>query len=137
MELEAWTAALAALDSSARFFADCDVIDLSFTGGDTIEVYVAVSPEQQSRGLSEVSMLDLDVAGMLFCFAGPTYTAFTVEKMMIDLDIAWYDENGVRVKACRAQAGTPGHLLCPESFTYVVETPAGQLPAGDLVLSRG
>jgi uncharacterized membrane protein (UPF0127 family) len=116
---------------TARFFADCDVIDISFNNGTSMEVYVAVSAEQRSRGLANISSLDLD--GMLFYYQRPSYVPFTAEKMLMDIDVAWYDRAGTLLQQMTAEAGM-GAMYCPKAFSYVLEAPVGSIPASDLKL---
>lgn len=120
---------------TARFFADCDVIDIAFENGSTMEVYVAVSVEQRSRGLASISSLDLD--GMLFFYQTPSYVPFTAEKMLMDIDVAWYDRSGALLQLMTAKAGQ-GAMYCPRAFSYVLEAPVGTIPASALKLeTRG
>lgn len=135
MNITEWEAAMAALETTARYFADCDVMDIGFTSGFELEVYVAVDESQRRRGLASVDRLDLDLGGMLFVFETPTVTPFTAEKMVMDMDIAWYDRTGRQIQTEQVKAGHAERLICTFPFSYVLETPAGQLPGGNLVIS--
>lgn len=123
---------MSAVQDTARFFADCDVLDISFESGHQMEVYVAVSSSQRSRGLASISSLDLD--GMLFYFDPPSYVPFTAAKMLMDIDIAWYDRAGRLIQMETAKAGS-GPYYCSKPFTYVLEAPVGQIPRADLKLA--
>jgi uncharacterized membrane protein (UPF0127 family) len=119
-----------AVCDSARYFRDCDVIDIQFTSGHSREVYVAHTPEQRQRGLSEVAHLDLD--GMLFLYPEPSWAPFTVANMVMDIDITWFNAAGQRIQTLQATAGDPNPLVCKWTYTYVLETPVGTTPDGHL-----
>lgn len=123
---------LAEICEIARVVNSCNVTDLAFTSGHKLEVYLAMSPEQRKVGLSNIDMLD--TSGMLFVYSAPTYIPFTMKDTKIDLDIAWYDRNGKLIQSGSYKAFQTGHITCPKAFSYVLETPAGQLPGGDFRL---
>jgi len=125
-----WQTQMDALCSTARYFATCNVIDIVFVNGEHREVYVAISPDERQRGLAEVASLDLD--GMLFFYANPSFVPFTMAKMMMDLDIAWYNQSGELLKFGTFQAGSQAPLFCQQAFSYVLEAPADTLPQVDL-----
>lgn len=125
-----WQTQMDALCSTARFLSTCNVIDVAFANGERREVYVAISPEERQQGLAEVASLDLD--GMLFFYATPSFVPFTMAKMMMDLDIAWYNESGELLKFGTFQAGSQEPLFCSAAFSYVLEAPAGTLPKSNL-----
>lgn len=120
----------AAMDT-ARYLHNCDVLDIAFVNGDSMEVYVAYTLEQRQRGLASLSSLDLE--GMLFIFDEPSFAPFTASKMLMDIDIAWYDEHGGLLQFKTAVAGTAA-LYCPHPFSYVLEAPVGTIPSSNLKL---
>jgi len=74
--------------------------------------------------------------GMLFVFAMPTGSAFTMSGVADPLDIAFFDVRGERTST-RAMNPCPekAENECPiyasdRPFVYAVETPKGQLPSG-------
>lgn len=125
-----WSLQMDAVCATARYFMNCNVMDVEFVDGSQLEVYIAISPEERSRGLSEVSSIDLD--GMMFVYSRPSYTPFTMEKMMMDLDIAWYAADGSIIKAGTYMRGQLGPLYSPQPYSYVLEVPAGTLPEANL-----
>lgn len=130
MEEQSWTEEIQSVCETAAFLKHCDVIDISLSDGSDLEVYVAISQPQRQRGLSEVASLDLD--GMLFFYSQPSYTPFTMEKMKIDLDIAWYDKSGKLLDHATYPAGHKNPIYVTQPFSYVLEAPAGTLPKADL-----
>lgn len=126
---------MADLNRTATFLASLNVLDLEFSSGETLEVYVAASSSELQTGLAGISHLEMDLGGMLFCFPGLTTAAFTAARMAMPMDIAWYGSRGNRLEAKSVPAGHTERLVTNSSFLYVVETPAGKLPEGDLVLN--
>lgn len=123
------------LCETARFLSSCNVLDIYFENGSTLEVYVAASPEQRSAGLANVASIDLD--GMLFVYDTPSYVPFTMQKMQMDLDIAWYDRAGTLIQLASYQAGFSDPIFCPKPFTYVLEAPKGTLSEVNLKVRNG
>ena len=121
---------MAATVDTARFFADCDVIDISFENGSVMEVYVAISAEQRTRGLASIASIDLD--GMLFYFDSPSYVPFTAEKMLMPIDIAWYSDSGDLLSLQRDVAPGTRALYSSRAFSYVLEAPPGIIPESSL-----
>lgn len=113
-----------------RFLANLDVLDIKFESGHSMDVYVAMDRRTRSRGLSGLTSLDVD--GMLFFFEVATYIPFSMSKMLFDLDIAWYDSDGVLIQKGTYIAGQDEPITCPKSFSYVLETPQGMLPTSNL-----
>lgn len=122
------------LRSTANFFQSRNVLDIHFLDGSTYEVYLAISPQERQRGLSEVAWIDLD--GMLFVYSQPSYTPFTMEKMQMDLDIGWYAADGSLIKKGTFKAGTTEPLYSPQPFSYVLEVPAGTLTNSNLKVRK-
>ena len=135
MEKIAWQSKFDNLCETARYLLNCDVIDISFANGLSREVYVAISKEQRAKGLSSVSYLDLD--GMLFYYDMPSFVPFTMSKMEIPIDIAWYDSDGRLLKIATFEPGYSHPIFCPKAFTYVFEAPVGTIPNSDLKVRNG
>lgn len=131
--MDAWVERLEEIATLSRHLSHLDVIDIAFETEHVLEVYVALSAEQRSMGLS--GLVSLDTAGMLFCFDTPTYAAFSMKDMLFDLDIAWYDNAGKMIQSGSFTAGQTTPLVCSQAFSYVLEVPAGTLPLADLSLS--
>ena len=106
----------------------CNVTDLQFTSGHRIEVRLALSKAQKTIGLSALSELDM---GMLFYYETPTYVPFTMRETAFDLDIGHYDGSGRLIQAGTHKAYDDNYVTCAQAFSYVLEMPAGTLPAGD------
>jgi uncharacterized membrane protein (UPF0127 family) len=115
---------------SYRFLAGLDVLDIKFKSGHTMDVYVAMDRKTRGRGLAGLTSLDTD--GMLFFFEVATYVPFSMNDMLFDLNIAWYDESGKLIQSGEYKAGDPTPITCPKPFSYVLETPVGMLPTSDL-----
>lgn len=106
----------------------CNVTDLQFTSGHRIEVRVALTKAQKVTGLSALRELDM---GMLFYYETPTYIPFTMAETAFDLDIGHYTHEGRLIKAGTHKAYDSSYVTCDRAFSYVLEMPAGTLPAGD------
>jgi uncharacterized membrane protein (UPF0127 family) len=131
-DLLTWKSTLRSQQETARFFLSADVIDIAFSTGHTWEVYVAISDEDRGHGLRGVKSLDVD--GMLFYFERPSSTAFTMEGMSMDLDVAWFDSEGKLIQSGTYKANDPYPLLCNKEFSYVLESEAGTFGPTDLVV---
>lgn len=95
-------------------------------------VAVAATPEERNQGLRGVDDLG-DLDGMLFEWGGEEVTSrFTMADTLIDLDIAFFDADGVFVDAFRM---TPcDGPDCPSyaaaaPYAFALETPAGRGPS--------
>jgi len=130
-----WEHRMAAVCETASFLINCDVIDISFSNGTTREVYVAISKAQRAKGLSCISYVDLD--GMLFYYDQPSFVPFTMAKMEIAIDIAWYDATGTLIKLASFEPGYAHPIFCPKAFSYVLEAPAGTIPQSNLKVRHG
>lgn len=128
--MEDWSLQMNAVCETARYFMNCNVMDIEFVDGSKLEVYIAISPDERSRGLSEVSSIDLD--GMMFVYSQPSYVPFTMAKMEMDLDIGWYTSDGTPIKSGTYTKAHPEPLYSPQPYSYVLEVPAGTLPKANL-----
>lgn len=128
--MKEWSLKMNAVCSTARYFMNCNVMDIEFVDGSQLEVYIAISPDERSRGLSEVSSIDLD--GMMFVYSRPSYAPFTMAKMEMDLDIAWYAADGSLIKKGTYVKTYPKPIYTPQPYSYVLEVPAGTLPNANL-----
>jgi uncharacterized membrane protein (UPF0127 family) len=108
-----------------------NVIDLSFSTGETWEVYVALTPEQRSRGLADLEAAHLDADGMLFCYPNGSWVPFTAEKMRFDMCINWYGPNGEAQRFADVPAGASWPICSAQQFWWVLESPHS-IPSGDL-----
>ena len=64
-------------------------------GGKTIQVQIAKTQDQRTKGLSGVSKLDKN-SGMLFVFdTKKTSPAFWMKDMLIPLDMIWINDNKI------------------------------------------
>ena len=94
--------------------------------GQELEVEVARTPQEQSRGLSGKESL-ADNAGMLFVYGQPTTPAFWMPDMNFALDIIWIDESGVIIGIAEkvAPESYPELFSPPAPVQYVLEVNAG------------
>lgn len=125
-----WNDQMKALQESARLLNKLNVIDVEFSDGSVLEVYIAMTKEERAIGLSTVPYLDVD--GMLFYYENASYVPFTMIDMGFDLDIAWFDAAGNVLKSGTFPAGHTDPIFCPYAFSYVIETQAGTLPVSNL-----
>jgi uncharacterized membrane protein (UPF0127 family) len=132
--MENWDRKMSAVLESAKFLNKLNVIDIDFVNGSSLEVYVAMTKEDRSIGLSTLPYLDTD--GMMFFYDQPSYNPFTVLDMGFDIDIAWYSRDGKCIKHGTFPAGMDSPIFSPKPYTYVVETLANNLPKSDLKVSN-
>jgi len=130
--MENWNKKMQAAIDSERLLKNFNVIDLKFENGEILEVYVAITKEEKSIGLSTMPYLDID--GMMFFYDKPSFTPFTVMDMGFDIDIGWFDESGDLIKSATYKAGSKSPIFSPKAYTYVVETIVGNLPISKLKL---
>ena len=130
MHIGEFAEALENVTDSARFLASLNVLDVEFSSGHILELYIANSQEQRSRGLAHLSSLDTD--GMMFYYDSTSYRPFTMAEMQFDLDIAWYDEKGYLLDVASFEAGYELPVYAKHGFRYAIETPKGVLPFSDL-----
>jgi len=94
--------------------------------GQNIKVDLALTPAQQSQGLSGRTGLGTD-EGMLFIFDKPGIYPFWMKDMNFPIDIIWMDEN-LQVVYIKKDARPE---LYPETYEpdtnikYVLEVPSG------------
>jgi uncharacterized membrane protein (UPF0127 family) len=131
METDEWQQKMLQIVETARALSGLDVVDLNFDNGDSLEVYIALTEDQRIRGLSDVATLDL--GGMLFYFERDSYAPFTAKKMVLDIDIAWYDRSGSLLQKKHVPAGT-GAVYCDRPFAFVLEALPGTIPDANLGL---
>lgn len=98
-------------------------------GSEQWEVAVANTPALRSQGLMRVTDL-LDLEGMLFQFDETREYGFFMKDTLIDLDIAYFDENGtyltkLTMTPCVTQECET--YLPGVEFRYALEAPAGDL----------
>ena len=127
-----WNNQMFELCELGQFLLSFNVIDIDFTNGEKIDVYLALTKEQRVRGLSNLS--SLDVGGMLFCYDQPSYVPFSMAQMKMDLDIAWFDKNGIMIESGTFKAGDETPKRIKQDFFYVLECPAGTMPNSDMVV---
>lgn len=130
MHIGEFAEALENVTESARFLASLNVLDVEFSSGHVLELYIANNQEQRSRGLSRLSSLDTD--GMMFYYDSTSYRPFTMAEMQFDLDIAWYDEKGYLLDVASFESSYELPVYAKHGFRYAIETPKGVLPFSDL-----
>lgn len=129
-----WQSEMADICETARLLSSCNVAEIEFDNGVFFEVYFAMSSEQRKKGLGWLQHLDL--SGMLFCYDYPTVVPFTAKNVLMDLDIAWYNSSGSQLDKRTVKAGDVNPICSPGFFSYVLETPAGSLPDGNIRLRK-
>lgn len=130
MHIREFAEALENITDSARFLASLNVLDVEFSSGHVLELYIANNQEQRSRGLANLASLDTD--GMMFYYDSTSYRPFTMAEMQFDLDIAWYDAKGHLLDVATFEAGYELPVYAKHGFRYAIETPKGVLPFSDL-----
>ena len=112
-----------------------DVGDLRLT------VAVADTDELRSQGLMDVEQLPSDLDGMLFVYPIPVSVSFHMLNTPMDLDIWWFDGDGVLIGTTQMEP-CPGencvNYRSPGQIRWALETPLGEFdfPSG-AVLSTG
>lgn len=98
-------------------------------GDRSLLVAVADTPDLRPRGLMGVSDLG-DLDGMVFVFEEEVAAAFTMRNTLIDLDIAFFDDDGVfvdRLEMIPCQAEPCPLYAADSKFRYALEMPAGTM----------
>lgn len=129
---EQWETAMLEVIEAASLLQSCNVEEIHFSSGHTLDLYIALTPKQRSKGLSCLNYLD--TSGMLFCYEEPTYVPYSMKNTFLDLDIAWYDSDGSLIQRGTYYSGDGTPLTCPTAFSFVIEAPAGSLPSGSFKL---
>lgn len=130
---EEWYTEMAAVQSAKYVLDHLDVLTIEFEGGSSSDVYVATTVEDKIQGLSNLDFLDTD--GMLFYFSSASYIPFTMEKMKLDLTIAFFSEQGKLISVSDHSAGDLSPVFCERPpYRYVLECPAGHYGGADLKL---
>ena len=116
-------------------FAGLTETDLA-VGGRCRHLVVADSLDERVQGLTGRSDLG-SYDGMLFVFDAPTTTSFTMSGVPAPLDIGFYAADGRPVSRRHLRPCPGARADCPTyaasgAFSYALETPSGELPAGAL-----
>ncbi len=95
-------------------------------GATTLFVTEALTPEQQTQGLSDTTSLDQN-AGMLFDFGGDKTPLMWMKDMHYGLDFIWVDSqyHVVGVTPDVSPATYPSTFSPPTPCRYVIEVNAG------------
>lgn len=101
--------------------------------GNKVWSYIAADSASRQRGLMHRSSLPEDV-GMLFIFPQPSVQGFWMNNCLIDLDIAYIDDDGVIVDILKMEAPTPDQVILPryrssKAVRYALETNVGWFEA--------
>ncbi len=101
-----------------------------------LRLVVADSEAERVAGLRDHTADLGPYDGMLFVFQGPSEAAFTMSGVTDPLDIAFFEQDGVR-NSTRAMKPCPDEVAtrCPVyradgQYAFAVETKAGELPSG-------
>jgi uncharacterized membrane protein (UPF0127 family) len=89
-----------------------------------IMVELAATPLARAWGLTGRTHLDADA--MLFTYSQSVYVPFTAQNCPMDLDLAFFDEDGSCIAVHRLTAFSHGPYWPPQSFRYALEYPAGR-----------
>ncbi len=95
-------------------------------GGETVNVSLARTPLERSRGLSGAPGLK-ENEGMLFIFDTPDYHGFWMKGMRFPLDIIWFDDSGriVDIAESVLPESYPKTFISKDRARYVLEVNAG------------
>jgi len=116
-----------------------------FPDGWTVQVDLALTPEQHARGLMFVQSLAPD-RGMLFLFDNDERRPFWMKNCFIPLDIVWMDENDMVVEISRdvppCEADPCPNYTPSRPIRNVLEVQAGlcashKLAVGDKLVVAG
>jgi hypothetical protein len=105
-------------------------------GAERLHVVLADEDGERVQGLRERRTIGR-YDGMLFVFPSDTTSSFTMSTVPVPLDIGFYDVDGRVVDRLRMEPCPDSEDDCPlytpdGSFTYALETLAGDLPRGRL-----
>jgi len=103
--------------------------------GATFQVALAQTPEEQERGLGNISSMPAD-AGMLFIFPTPDTYGFWMKDTLIPLDMIWLDEEKRIVYIEKeVQPESYPNIYTPDTpALYVLELNAGLVEKNNLKL---
>jgi uncharacterized membrane protein (UPF0127 family) len=107
-------------------------------GEKSLQVEVMATPEGRSKGMmGRTSMAD--TRGMLFVFARPTQTFFWMKNCLMDIDVAFIDEEGVIQRIHEMKVESPmvsetalKRYPSPPGTFYALETRGGWFRAHDV-----
>jgi len=117
--------------------ASCVAVDLELTlaDGTRIDQPALIADEAHERftgyrGIPEEALEG--VPAILFAYeteveGGPTGSAFTMQTVLIDLDIVFFDADGGYVGSAEMEAGSDTRYTVDGSFRYALELPGGSL----------
>lgn len=117
------------------------VTPLRFPDGKTIQVDLAVTPDQREIGLMNRVKLPKDY-GMLFVFPYEIRLEFWMKNTLVDLDIIFIDKTGrvtaVHPRVPRSTPETPDEKLARRSGLgqFVLELPSGAAARHKLKVGR-
>jgi uncharacterized membrane protein (UPF0127 family) len=105
-------------------------------GARPVAVVLARTEAERETGLRQRSTLG-PYGGMLFVLDHDLNVAFTMSRVPVPLDVAFYRADGRRVGKLRMVPCAGSDATCPAyeihpTFRYALETLAGQLPRGNL-----
>jgi len=104
-------------------------VRVHFPGGGQVIAELALTPEQQARGLMFREKLG-DHEGMLFLFGEEGVHSFWMKNMLISIDILWLDREGrivhivAHARPCRSDPCPSYTPVLPSRF--VLEVKAGK-----------
>jgi uncharacterized membrane protein (UPF0127 family) len=128
---------LASLGESLGVLAGCEILEVVLELGDgtRIErgVFVADEAHERFTGYRGISQeLSPYVPGILFVYeaeveGGPGGSAFTMETVPLDLDIAFFSAEGEYVGGTTMESRSETRYTVDGAFRYALELPAGSL----------
>ena len=92
-------------------------------GHERLSVKLAQTQEEQMRGLQGVTHMG-ERDGMLFIFSQPERVCMWMDKVPIDLDVGFFDEEGYLVGVSTMKAQTRTTHCAPVRTRYALETRA-------------
>jgi len=98
--------------------------------GQVISVELAITPEEQSKGLMFRENLD-ENSGMIFIYRSPRQMGFWMKNTLIPLDIVYIDPSGTIVDIQTMEPCPPEEQRCPsypsaQQAQYALEINAGK-----------
>lgn len=95
--------------------------------GSTVSAKVAITAEQQTKGLGGVATLAPNT-GMLFAFKTSGEHSFWMKDMRMNLDIVWFNANRQVIKIDKnvSPASYPQKLSAGGATRYVLEVASGE-----------
>ena len=98
-------------------------------------LWLAINPKQQKEGLSSLGSDEVDInEGMLFIYPVNDIQTFWMKGTLIDLDIAFIDENGEICDIYNMKHSSTEYFSSTKNIRYVLELREGAFEKLNLVV---